>query len=42
MGSKISDISYSNIFTDLAPQAKETKGKNKQIGLHKTKKGFSQ
>ena len=26
-GSKISDISYSNIISDISPQAKEIKGK---------------
>ena len=26
IGSKISDIAYSNIFSDISPQARETKG----------------
>ena len=26
IGSKISDISHSNIFSDISPQARETKG----------------
>ena len=33
IGSKISDISYSNIFSDTSPQARETEEKNKQMGL---------
>ena len=38
IGSKISDIAHSNILSDISPQASETKGKNKQMGLHQTKK----
>ena len=36
-GSKISDIAHSNILSDVFPQARETKEKNKQMGLHQTK-----
>ena len=36
-GSKISDIAHSNILSDISSQARETKGKNKQMGLHETK-----
>ena len=32
----------SNIFLDMFPQARETKAKNKQIGLHQTKMLFAQ
>ena len=35
IGSKILDISHSNIFSDISPQAKETK--NKQMRLYQTK-----
>ena len=38
IGSKISDITHGNILLDISPQAKETKEKNKQMGLHQTKK----
>ena len=38
IGSKISDIAHSNILLDISPQAKETNEKNKQMGLHQTKK----
>ena len=38
IGSKISDIACSNILLDITPQARETKEKNKQMGLHQTKK----
>ena len=38
IGSKISDIAHGNILSDISPQAKETKEKNKQMGLHQTKK----
>ena len=37
IGSKISDIAHGNILSDISPQAKETKEKNKQMGLHQTK-----
>ena len=36
----MSDISLSNIFSDKPPQARETK--NKQVGLHQTKKVIAQ
>ena len=36
-GNKISDIPCSNIFADIY-QRKGNKGKNKQMGLHQTKK----
>ena len=38
IGGKISNISHINIFFDIPPQARETKEKNKQMGLHQTKK----
>ena len=38
IGGKISDIAHSNILSHISPQAKETKEKNKQIGLCQTKK----
>ena len=38
IGSKISDIAHSNFLPDISPQAKETKEKKKQMGLHQTKK----
>ena len=38
IGSKISDIARSNILLDISPQARETKEKNKQMGLHQIKK----
>ena len=31
------DIAYSNIFTDISPDANDTKESNKEIGLQKTK-----
>ena len=34
IGSKISDITCSNIFANLPPRAKEIKEKNKQITLY--------
>ena len=38
IGSKILDISYSHFFfSDVSPQARETKGKKNQVGLHQTK-----
>ena len=36
--SKISDNSYSNIFANISPWARAKKGKNKQMGLHQTKR----
>ena len=38
IGSKILDIACSNFLLDISPQARETKEKNKQMGLHQTKK----
>ena len=38
IGSKISDIACSNTLSDISSQARETKEKNKQMGLHQTKK----
>ena len=38
IGSKISGVAYRYIFSDISPQARETKEKNKQMGLHETKK----
>ena len=38
LGSKISNIVCSNILSGISPQARETKEKNKQMGLHQTKK----
>ena len=38
IGSKISDTARSNILSDISPQAREAKKKNKQMGLHQTKK----
>ena len=38
ISSKISDISYSNIFFIMSSQTRETKEKNKQMGPHPTKK----
>ena len=38
IGSKILDISRSNIFFNISPQARETKEKDKQMGLNQTKK----
>ena len=37
IGSKISDNAHSNILSDISFQARETKLKNKQMGLHQTK-----
>ena len=37
IGSNISDIAHRNFLSDVFPQAKETR-KNKQMGLHQTKK----
>ena len=38
MGGKISNISLSDIFSNIPPWARETKEKNKQMELHQTKK----
>ena len=39
IGRKISDISHSNIFTDMSPRAKDIKESiNKQMGLNQNKK----
>ena len=38
IGSKISDIAHSNTLLDISLWARETKEKNKQLGLHQTKK----
>ena len=38
IGRKISDIAHSSIFTDMSPKTRETKEKNKQMGLHQTEK----
>ena len=38
IGSKISDTARSNILSDISPQARERKEKNKQMVLHQTKK----
>ena len=38
IGSKISDIPRSSIFANISPTARETKGKNKQMGIHQIKK----
>ena len=32
------DVACSNFLADISPQARETKEKNKQMGLHQTKK----
>ena len=37
IGSKISDISHSNIFPDVSPWARVIKEKINNIGLHQTK-----
>ena len=37
IGSKISDIVHSNILSDTSPQARETKEKNKHLGLYQNK-----
>ena len=41
IGSKISDIAHSNMFSDISPQARETKEKNKQMGQCQIKKFLS-
>ena len=38
IGSKILNIAHSNILLDISPQARKVKEKNKQMGLHQTKK----
>ena len=38
IGGKLTDISLGNNFLNLTPKAKTTKEKNKQVGLHQTKK----
>ena len=38
IGSKISHIAHTNILSDISPQARKVKEKNKQMGLHQTKK----
>ena len=38
IGSKILAIAHTNILSDTSSQARETKEKNKQKGLHQTKK----
>ena len=38
INSKISDIALSKFLLDISPQARKTKQKNKQMGLHQTKK----
>ena len=37
-GSKVSITASNNILSDISPQARETKRKNKQMGLYQTKK----
>ena len=38
-GRKFSDIPHSNIFTNTSPKSRDIyKGKNKQMGVHQTKK----
>ena len=37
IGNEISDNVHSNILFDVSTQAKETKEKNEQMGLHQTK-----
>ena len=38
LDSKISDIALSKILSDISPQARETKEKNKQMEVYQTKK----
>ena len=38
ISSKLSEITKHNLFSAISPQARETKEKNKQMGLHQTKK----
>ena len=42
IGSKILDIADINFLSDLSPQAREKKKKNKQMGLHQTKMFLAQ
>ena len=42
IGSKISDTAHGSILSDISPQARETKEKNKQMELQQTKKFFAQ
>ena len=35
------DIACTNTFFDVSPQARETKEKNRQMGLHQTKKFYT-
>ena len=37
LSGKLSDFAFSNILSDISSQARETKEKNKQRGLHQTK-----
>ena len=37
-GSKLFDVSLSNIFLDMSPQSREIKSKYEQTGLHQTQK----
>ena len=37
ISSKISDMTHSSIFADIAPRAREIKEKSKQMGLHQIK-----
>ena len=36
IGSKISDTAHRKFLLDISPQARETKEKNKQMGLYQT------
>ena len=38
IGSIFSNITNSDFFLNISPQARKTKEKNKQMGLHQTKK----
>ena len=38
IGNKISVIFHGNIFANISPRARETKGKNKHMGVHQIKK----
>ena len=40
IGKKISDISHSNIFTNMSPGARDINGKTKQMWSHQNKKSF--
>ena len=37
IGSTVFDICFGNIILDMSPQARETKAKNKQMGLFQMK-----